>query len=122
MFVTTFKAESQISGRWKLIAPVIYQTHGAGRIVVPAGYETDLFSVPRVLWPLFPRDNRGRRSAVVHDWLYNSGQTRFTRADADRIFRQALADLNIGWFTRWAMYAGVRVGGWTSFKRGNGNV
>ena len=33
-----------------------------------------------------------------------------TRADADRIFLEALEALNVGWVQRYALYLGVRVG------------
>ena len=103
-------------GRWRLLASLVWQDEADGIVIqVPEGYCTDLFSVPRVLWWLFPRDHRGRRAAALHDYVYSDLQGRFTRAEADRIFRRALAWCGVGPITRWVMWAGVRLGGWVAW-------
>jgi len=40
------------------------------RVTVPAGFVTDLASVPRLLWAIVPRDGLYNGAAVVHDFLY----------------------------------------------------
>lgn len=103
-----------------LIAPLAFRSYEVVRgrqgaeVVVPAGFETDFFSVPRPLWSLFPRDGRGVGASVIHDHiLQNLGET-YTDKEADRIFSEALAACDIGAAKRWTLWAGVRVG---SFMR-----
>lgn len=111
MFLTRLFLQSLSNGRWRLDRTLRYRT-GAGDVIeVPAGYITDLFSVPRLLWWLFPRDRRGREAAVVHDYLYTHLTTTYTRAQADAIFREALAANAVNPVSRWLMWAGVRIGG-----------
>lgn len=67
------------------------------KITVPQHFPTNLASVPRILWPFINRNSWTRGAAVIHDWLtyrnnyVNSrGLDSITRADADRIFLEAL--------------------------------
>ena len=58
---------------------------GAGRIIeVPAGFETDFASVPRLFWRVVPPWGRYSPAAVVHDYLYHTGKV--SRLAADRLF------------------------------------
>ncbi len=81
-------------------------------IVVPAGFATDLASIPRRLRGIVSLD-RGVEAAVVHDWLY---RTRLVpRKEADLIFK-ALLEETEGWMTVQAMYWSVRVFGGFSYS------
>ena len=82
-------------------------------IVVPAGTNTDLASVPRLPWAYMLFANRGRRSAILHDYLY---ETRRPRAWADAVFREALRNEDVGAFSRFFMWLGVRVGGGSHYE------
>jgi len=77
-------------------------------ITVPAGFATDLASVPRLPVVHWLFAGRARRSAIVHDWLY---EQRYPRQWADAVFRAAMQTEQVGFFHRWAMWAGVRIGG-----------
>lgn len=93
---------------FQLAEPFAVQTADA-TYVVPAGFISDLESVPRVpvIYALFK--NRAPYSAILHDWLY---ETRIvSRAVADRLFLAAMKAEGLPWWMRRAMYAGVRVGG-----------
>ena len=81
--------------------------------VIPAGFVTDGASVPRGLWNLFPPFGKYNKAALLHDWLYQFGT--MTRAQADRAFLEAMKELGVGFVTRWAMYLGVRAGGWAAW-------
>jgi len=78
-------------------------------IVVPAGFVSDLESVPRLplVYALFK--NRAPKSAILHDYLYTTREQ--PRNVADRIFLGAMEAEGLPWWMRRAMYAGVRVGG-----------
>jgi len=82
--------------------------------VIPAGFVTDGASVPRGLWNLFPPFGRYNKAALLHDWLYQFGA--MTRAQADWVFLEAMKELGVGFLTRWAMYSGVRAGGWVAWN------
>ena len=76
---------------------------------VPAGFETDLASVPRLLRWLFPPDGPWLSAAVLHDFLYGlEGCSRFL---ADALFREAMAGLKVTWKQRVIMYYAVRLFG-----------
>ncbi|MDZ4370208.1 MAG: DUF1353 domain-containing protein [Phenylobacterium sp.] len=107
-------------------------------IVVPAGFVTDFASVPWGLWNLFPPLGAWARPAIIHDFLYATGGDGwwqppgsnrrkwitgpiredwtapvYTREEADKVFREALAipELGIPAWRRAVMYRAVRLGG-----------
>lgn len=82
-------------------------------ICVPAGFETDFASMPMGVRNLFPPMGRWARPAIIHDYLYaTKGEDgRFTRADADHIFREAMEVVGVPAWRRTVMYRAVRIGG-----------
>lgn len=83
--------------------------------VVPAGFETDFASVPRLFWTVIGHPaGRYAQAAVLHDWLYSTQAV--SRARADALFREAMAVLGVPAWQRWTMWAGVRVGGWAAYE------
>ena len=75
-------------------------------VEAPKGFVTDFASVPSVFFSMLPRDGDYAHAAVVHDYLYWTQDT--TREVADEIFRQHMADLNIGSASATAIYNAVR--------------
>ena len=55
---------------WGLQRELTYQTGDdpAEIITVPAGFVTDLASIPRVVWSFFPPDGPWVKGAVIHDF------------------------------------------------------
>lgn len=91
---------------------------------MPAGFVTDLASVPRVVWSFYPPDGPWAKAAVIHDFLYATkgtgawherlGITRtkpYTRAEADDILLEGMVDRNIGRWERFVIWIAVRAGG-----------
>ena len=64
---------------------------------VPMGSTTDLASVPRLPGAYLLFGGRARRSAILHDWLY---ENRFQRKWADDVFRAAMKEEEINPVTR----------------------
>jgi hypothetical protein len=114
---------------WALQRALTYRA-GEARdelITMPAGFVTDLASIPRLVWSIFPPDGPWVKAAVVHDFLYYTQGTGiwgradrhrgverekpYTRAEADRILHEAMLDLGTKPFSRFAIYAAVRIGG-----------
>ena len=60
--------------RWRLVEPFeFWLTDNPDDVIyVPEGYVTDLASVPRLLWALFPPHGRYAKAAIIHDWLYDN--------------------------------------------------
>lgn len=77
--------------------------------IIPAGFVTDLASVPRI--PVFYAivANKGKKAAVIHDWLYQ--EKILSRKQADKAFYDALEAQGVDWVTKNIMYSGVRIGG-----------
>ncbi len=103
---------------WVIDSPLLYQSDIMGSIVVPAGFETDFASVPRI--PLFYAlfGNRAHRESVVHDALYRidfPGNVSYNIAN--KVFLEAMECRGKGFFVRYAMFAGVCIGGWPSFHK-----
>lgn len=98
----------------------------SGRVHVPAFYQTDGPSIPRLFRSLVPVTNIEWAASVVHDYLYENNIG--SRRDADRIFRAGLAYTRARWGLSWVgkirywvkhqlMYVAVRVGGWAVWHR-----
>lgn len=77
-------------------------------LVIKKGFSTDLASVPRLPGAYLLFANRARRSAILHDFLY---EQRFPREWADRVFRAAMKNEDVGAVSRFFMWLGVRVAG-----------
>lgn len=103
----------------ELLAPLVYDSVVLKtRIRVPKGFRTDFASVPRLPLAYMLTGGKGSRAAVVHDYLY-SGGIKVSRAQADKVLREALQASGYGWFTVALMYAGVRLGGAPHFDLPN---
>lgn len=114
-------ADDMDTGKWFLFAPLVYESKVAGRVItVPAGFPTDLASTPRIPLIYEACGNIAVRAAVVHDYLYTSG--RESRAVADAVLREAAAITGVSWWRRWAMWAGVRVGGSSHYTASPGGA
>jgi hypothetical protein len=97
-------------GAWIVCRPLVYQSVVAARsITVPAGYRTDLASVPRLPVVYWLCGGRANKPAVVHDYLYGTGL--LPRAQADAVFLEAMQLVGVPRLYRWLMWAGVRLGG-----------
>ncbi|MBC6981719.1 DUF1353 domain-containing protein [Caulobacter sp. 17J80-11] len=99
----------------RLVRPLEYRVGSKDSdevIVVPVGFETDFASVPWGFRELFPQLGPWARPAIIHDWLYaNRGLGRYSRADADRIFLEAMEVVGVPAWRRAPMYLAVRAGG-----------
>ena len=120
-FVSALKIEDigTCGGRtvYRLETPLVY-IDGERVITVPAGFETDLASVPRVPIAYLAWGDRAHREAVLHDYLYSIGAVPdLPRAECDELFRQAMISRGNPWRIYQPMYWGVRLGGWTGFKK-----
>lgn len=89
-------------------------------ITVPAGFESDGASVPRLFWGVvFPRDDRQALcAAICHDYIYRTHPAAWKRSDADDAFLFLLEQGGVPWLRRTRAYIGVRLFGAPSWKKG----
>lgn len=107
-------------GEWALLDELGYTALDGRQIIVPRRFITDLASIPQLAQAVFAIDDESRLPAIVHDLLYCSKQ--FSRAEADALFLEMLTRAGVGLAKRQAMYAAVRVGGWSYWNRRDGLV
>ena len=89
-------------------------------IIVPAGFESDGASVPRLLWGVvFPRDDRRALfGALVHDFVYRTHPIGWTRKDADETFLHLMEQGGVSYIRRARAYLGVRLFGNSAWQAG----
>lgn len=79
--------------------------------VIPNGFETDLASIPRIVWPIMsPAYSKFIRPAIVHDWFYRKSCD-FDRKQTDIIFYHMLVNEGVSPYKANAMYLAVRLFG-----------
>jgi hypothetical protein len=123
--------------RYRLVEPYVYEWSHQGaryRLTVPAGFQNDLASVPRVLWWYISPFDLGL-AAVPHDWIYfHAGRLpagsfqrlegnrwvdvheRWSRRDADRLFGRLMRDAHVDRTRRRRAYLAVRLLGWPAWS------
>lgn len=103
---------------YQVISPLSYDSDVAGRnITVPAGFLTDLASIPRL--PFFYRElsNVADLPGVVHDYLYSNGCV--SRDVADLMLKEMCLLVGLPYWKTQAIYMGVRLGGESHFNQDN---
>lgn len=117
MFASKLQFEDDGGLPFTLLQPLKYFTHvidlgpkKLATITAPTGFKTDLASIPRGLWNILPPVGKYDAAAVIHDYLYQRNGV--TRAQADAILFEGMTCLRVSRWQRWAIYLGVRVGGW----------
>lgn len=97
---------------------IAYRDRHFGEILVPASpdFRTDLTSTPALFTWLVPKTGAHLPAALVHDALVaGGGDASYTsteghdidRVEADRVFRDAMADTGTGVVRRWIVWAAV---------------
>lgn len=101
--------------RWRLLEPIFWTSDISailydgliGYEIIPAGFVTDLASIP----PGVPIPaGRQNIAAILHDWLYQHNGC--TRLEADRVLRDCCRYLKVNRIRTAIIFAGVRIGGW----------
>lgn len=104
-----------VSGGYRLLAPLLYQSDLLNdTVLVPAGFVTDFASIPRVARILITGHGKDRWAAVVHDYLYS---IKHDRKEADSVFLEALECSGVNLLKRRTMYRAVRTGGWMFYAK-----
>jgi hypothetical protein len=118
-FITSPDVHWRMDGRLELDAPLIYVDSKGQVWDVPAGFATDLASVPRlvpgIVRVFFRGELQTAHAAILHDALYHFQDV--SRSEADALFYEALRATGETRVGAWLMWAGVRLGGWLPWKR-----
>lgn len=119
MFLTRLQLEDRSEpDLWTVAAPLVWCSPQFGRLVVPAGFITDLASIPRILrnLPILDPNGLSRRPAGMHDWLYGSKDgRRYDKQFADSFLRAALLTEGATQATASTFYYGVHWFGQSSW-------
>lgn len=101
--------------RFRLCDDMVSVINGKSH-VVPNGFETDLASIPRIMWPIFsPGDYDCIAASVLHDWHYCCSPA-ITRAEADNIFYYSLIYNGMTGVKAYVYWMAVRAFGGMNFK------
>lgn len=116
--------------RQPLFIPIIFQDRPAYQLVeeydgIPKGLVVDGASIPRPLWVYKPPDGIHRGPCLHHDWDYqNKGFGQWTkwpwdplREGCDERLHGRLLEAGLGTGDAWAMWKGVRLGGWNTWRK-----
>lgn len=121
-FLTPLWLEDVDGDTFIVCAPFRYQSDLLkGVVVVPTGTETDLASVPRLLWLFTPKSGKWNRAAVLHDAGYrhklvtDTGfRIHLVKPLSDQLFLEAMRLSGVrGWLAR-LMYRAVATFGRTA--------
>ncbi|EAA9295481.1 DUF1353 domain-containing protein [Salmonella enterica subsp. enterica] len=102
---------------WRVYEPFAFylSEDNCDVIEVPAGFITDLATIPRIFWSLMPPDGKYAKAAIIHDYLYDNALR--TKREADRIFLDGMTVLGVPRWKRTIMYLAVRLFGRGSYGK-----
>lgn len=118
-FCTPLRLEKVAAQQWMLFGPLwFYSLKYDGVFVAPAGSVTDLASIPRGFWNVFPKVGLQDPIAAIHDAGYRnqlvtpSGVRIHTiKKVADDLFDEGLKAAGVSWLSRKLMVRMVRMFG-----------
>lgn len=91
-----------------------FETPDGESVTIPAGFNTDLASIPRIFWTIFghPAENYAQ-AAVLHDYMIyvfcsEESNNVYSRKFVDQTFNKALKILKVSKWKRIIMYGIVR--------------
>ena len=94
-------------GLFELLTSFVYEVGDLGSgvtVCVPAGFVTDLATIPRWARPFLMQAGPSGKAAVLHDFLVGTNDERATD-----IFDEALEVAGVNSFARWCMVTAIRI-------------
>ena len=95
------------TGHFQLLQDLIYHTDCKSRYIVPRGFKTDLASIPKFLWNIYPPHGLYLSASILHDYFCENNW--MSRKDGDKLFLEAMSHSNVSKFTRMVIYYAVRL-------------
>lgn len=101
---------------WQTLRPLVITLPSVGTLHIPAGFQTDGGSKPRILWPILghPLSLDRYPGYIVHDYLYQAQPV--SRRAADEALVEVWRRIGVAPWRCAIEYAGVRVGGWIGWR------
>lgn len=99
--------------RWVTTEPLAIRYDGR-RFIVPAGFATDLDSIPRIPGVHALLKNHAFIASTLHDYLYRRN---VERDFADRVFHAVMLAEGVSHWKAWLIWLGVRIGGWAHYLK-----
>ena len=97
---------------------VIYDDHDGAPIVIPAYFLHNGGSIPWVFTAGLKSNGIMLSVYALHDYTYKKNfPHNITRKHADKLLYEYAVYVGYPFLKRQAVYSGVRVGGWTSWKK-----
>lgn len=87
-----------------------------GTIEVPKDFITDGASIPKIFWSILSPFGDYFSAAVIHDYLYSKSNDKYSRLQADLIFKEAMFNIGVPWYRRETIFRAVRGFGGSSYK------
>jgi len=101
---------------WLLLEDFTYYLNSSGdKITVPAGFVSDLASVPDGANAIFDQFGRYASAALIHDYLY--WEKIYSKSKSDKIIKDALKATGVGYTARNSIKWGVKLFGDKSWKK-----
>ncbi|MDI3319114.1 DUF1353 domain-containing protein [Pinibacter soli] len=106
---------------WKVLDQITVQLSCGKVTTIPAGFYTDMSSVPRWSWSLMSPVGDFNFAAILHDWLYDvTCDVEITREQADNELLYWSRIINKSRYSNridnWIRYCGVRLFGKSHWK------
>lgn len=121
-FFTPLVYENLDGDRIRLVQPFEFHLDDGDTIRVPAGFECDGQSYPRLLQFIDTPQGHGAKAGVVHDHLYwlngrpaSNGKC-YSRKDADNIYYDALKASGLNPLSCAVRYRALRMFGWAAWN------
>lgn len=99
---------------YRLMSDFTYTSQKYGIITVPAGFETDFASVPRIFQLFVPVDGRYLEATIIHDYMYENALR--TKQEADAILAEGMMVLGVKKWRQWMVNFGVKYFGKGKYK------
>lgn len=107
-------------GIWRITEAFKYYSELLGLVLtVEAGFLTDYASVPRVPIAYWLFGDTSHEAAVLHDWLFHHHEV-CDEATANKVLLEAMEVAGIPSWRRAGIYAGVCIGGKSSWEEDGG--
>ena len=107
---------------WILEETYRYADNNTFAITIPAGFNFDLSSIPRLIWPCIAPFELSVVAPLIHDFIYHyrgklpraviEPYRTFSRADTDALFKRIMDAEHVDAWRSTAAYRAVRTFGW----------
>lgn len=113
------KLKEENESIWILVSDLVYYSPLLkSNIIIPAGFETDLASVPRIPFVFWFWGGRAHRESILHDYLYRiDSKPVVSFWTANKLFLEAMESRGKPRRIRWPMFLGVTIGGYWSYHK-----